>query len=535
MQHATLIFKGGPIYASATQRVQALAIAGDKVIAAGAESDVMNLQGPGTRVIHLEGRTLLPGLVDAHLHVLGHGVALTQVPTADAASLEEAVERIGRRAASTPQGEWVASRGFIEDKWPVKRLPTRHDLDRVAPNHPVLLTRGCGHVSVANSLALKLAAISGSTPNPQGGHIDLDAQGEPTGVLRETAAQLVRNVIPPRTYQQLRDCLTAAVKDAAARGITDLHSDDVKMAGLSFATNWKLWNEVCGPEAFPMRGYLLMYHEAYEEFCGFHLKRGDGNSYVRHGMIKLFADGSLGGHTAALLEPYADEPATRGIYIHQDGDFFAMVERYHRDGHQVGCHCIGDGGIKLFLDAIEAANKKYPRADHRHRVIHAQCCSPELLNRMVQLKVVADIQPKFIHSDGYFYMERLGADRARLFNPWKSMLRMNIPCCGGSDCPVEPLHMPWQLHAAVARQDLNGLPPGGWHPDERLSVEEAIRIHTEGAAYAAFEERVKGKLLPGMLADLVVFDRDPFDVAPRDLQHLQVQMTMVGGRVAYEG
>lgn len=530
---ADVIFKGGPIYTSATTTAEAIAVAGDKVVAAGSEAAVMNVAGPGTRVHHLGGRTLLPGLVDAHLHVLGYGIGLRQVLLADAPDVEASLGRIGDRAAATSRGEWLLGRGFVEDKWPVKRLFTRADLDRVAPHHPVLITRACGHIAVANSAALRLAGVTATTANPHGGHIDRDAHGEPTGVLREKAIGLVADVVPELSYAEKRDALLAAVRDAASRGITDLHSDDVRQAG-TFADSWQLWNEVAGPEAFPMRGYLLMYHEAYEEFRTFGLKRGDGNGHVRQGMIKLFADGSLGGHTAALLAPYADDPSTSGLYIHQEPDFMAMVARYHQDGYQIGCHCIGDGAIKLFLDAIEAANRQSPRPDHRHRMIHAQCNSPELMQRMLALNVVGDIQPKFIHSDGYFYQERLGAERARWFNPWKSMIEMGIPCCGGSDCPVEPLHMPWQLHAAVARQDLNGKPEGGWHAAERLSVAQTIGIHTEGAAYAAFEEGVKGKLVPGMLADLVVLDRDPYGVPPVELQALQVDLTMVGGRVAFE-
>jgi predicted amidohydrolase YtcJ len=530
---ADLIFKGGPIYTSATGTAEAIAVVGDKVVAAGTEAAVLNLAGPGTRVHHLEGRTLLPGLVDAHLHVLGYGIGLRQVLLADVSDLSAALARIGERAAATPRGEWVLGRGFVEDKWAVKRLPTRDDLDRVSPHHPVLITRACGHIAVANTAALREAGVRSATPNPQGGHIDRDTHGEPTGVLREKAIDLVGDVVPELTYTEKRDALLAAVTDAASRGITDLHSDDVRQAG-TFADSWRLWNEVAGPEAFPMRGYLLMYHEAYEEFRTFGLKRGDGNAYVRQGMIKLFADGSLGGHTAALLAPYADDPATNGLYIHKEADFIAMVARYHRDGYQIGCHCIGDGAIQLFLDAVEAANRQSPRPDHRHRMIHAQCNSPALMQRMRQLKVVGDIQPKFIHSDGYFYQERLGAERARWFNPWQTMITMGIPCCGGSDCPVEPLHMPWQLHAAVARQDLNGRPEGGWNPAERLSIAQTIAIHTEGAAYAAFEEGIKGNLAPGMLADLVVLDRDPYHTPPADLQDLKVHLTMVGGRVAFE-
>lgn len=530
---ADLLFRNGTVYTSPTVTVNALAVRGDKVLAAGTEADVLQTAGPGTRVVDLGGRALVPGLVDAHLHVLAYGLSLRQVAMADTADLAEAMQRIRQRAEATPPGEWILGRGFVEDKWTAGRLPTRRDLDQVAPRNPVYIFRACGHISVANSLALQIAGVTAATADPPGGQIDRDEAGEPTGVLREQAAGLVGAKVPTLTKEQLRDALSAAVRDAARHGITDLHSDDVRQAG-DFQTAWRLWNQVAGPEAFPMRSYLLVSHEAYDEFAQTGLKAGDGNGWVRAGMIKLFADGSLGGHTAALREPYADWPHSSGIYIHREEAFFALVERYHREGQQIGCHCIGDGAIRLFLDAVEAANQKHPRLDHRHRAIHAQVCPPDLQQRMAALKVVADIQPKFIHSDGYFFEARLGPERARWFNPWKSMLRLGIPCCGGSDCPVEPLHMPWELHAAVARQGLDGRPAEGWNPAERLTVAEALALHTTGAAYACFEEESRGRLAPGMQADLVVLDRDPGRVAPEELRDLAVHLTMVGGRVAYE-
>lgn len=530
---ADVIFRNGSIYIEPGVRAEALAIRGGQVLAAGSESEVMHTLGPGTRVIDLAGRAVVPGLTDSHLHLLAHGLALQDVDLGTAADLPEALARIRQRASALPEGEWILARGMREDRWPQSRLPTRRDLDQVAPRHPVVVLRACLHVCVANTTALQKAGITPETADPPGGQIDRDEAGKPTGVLREMAVELVTKQIPPPTFAQMRAALAAAVQDAARHGITEVHSDDVRQAG-NFDTAWRLWNTVAGPEAFPLRAYLLVSWEAYEEYRESGLKRGDGNGWVRAGPVKLFADGSLGGRTALLREPYADAPHSRGIAVLPPAELSAFVARCHRDGHQVACHCIGDEAIDRFLDAVEAADRQHPRPDHRHRVIHALVCPPDLQRRMAGLGVVADIQPRFIPSDASFFEDRLGPDRARWFGPWNSLIRLGIPCCGGSDCPVEPLHMPWHLHAARTRQGLDGTPPEGWNPSERLSVTEALALYTTGAAFASFAEQRRGRLLPGMDADLVVLDRDPHRVAPGELKDLQIHLTLVGGRVAYE-
>lgn len=530
---ADWLFRNGTIYAAPDKTVEALAVRGTRVMAAGPEAEVLHTAGPGTQIVDLAGRALVPGLVDSHIHLLAYGLSKRQVRLAETASLEEALQLIRQQAAAAPPGEWVVAQGFLEDRWVSGRLPTRWDLDQAAPAHPVAVFRADMHLCVANSLALERAGIAGGTQDPPGGQIDRDAAGQPTGVLRENAVDLLTRVMPGPSMTEMRAALAEAVQDAARHGITEVHSDDLRQAG-SFTAAWKLWNETAGPEGFPLRAYLLISEEHYEEYVRSGLRPGSGNGWVRVGPVKLFADGSLGSHTAALREPYADQPETRGILVHPRDEFFALVERYHRDGQQIACHCIGDEAIALFLDAVAAANQKYHRPDPRHRAIHAQVCPPDLQRKMAELKVIADIQPKFIHSDGRFYEARLGPERSRWFNPWRSILEQGIHCCGGSDCPVEPLPMPWQLHAAVARQGLDGAPAEGWNPEERLTLAQALALHTTGAAYAAFAETFRGRLEHGMAADLVVLDRDPGQVAPEELKDLAVHLTMVGGRVAYE-
>lgn len=530
---ADWLFRNGTIYAAPGKTVEALAIRGSRVIAAGPEAEVLHTACHGTRVVDLAGRAVVPGLVDCHLHLLAYGLSQRQVRLAGSKSLAEAVELIRQRAENTPHGEWVVAQGFLEDRWPERRLPTRCDLDKAAPAHPAAAFRADMHLCVANSLALGRAGIAGGVQDPVGGQIDRDEAGEPTGVLRENAVDLLTRVMPGPSMEEMRSALAGAVRDAARSGITEVHSDDLRTAG-SFAAAWRVWNEIAGPEGFPLRAYLLISEECYEECLRSGLKPGSGNGWVRVGPVKLFADGSLGSHTAALRAPYADQPDSRGILVHSPEELFALVERYHRDGQQIACHCIGDGAIELFLDALAAADQKYHRPDPRHRVIHAQVCPPDLQRRMAELRVIADIQPKFIHSDGHFYEARLGRERSRWFNPWRSMREQGIPCCSGSDCPVEPFHMPWQLHAAVARRGLDGEPPEGWNPGERLSFAEALALHTTGAAYAAFAETFRGRLEPGMAADLVVLNRDPGQMMPEELKELAVHLTMVGGQVAYE-
>lgn len=531
--HADWLIRNGTIYAAPAKTVEALALRGSRVVAAGSEAEVLHTAGPNTRVVDLAGRAVVPGLVDSHLHLLAYGLSQRQVRLAETKSLAEALGLIRHRAAETPPGEWVVARGFLEDRWVNGRLPNRQDLDQAAAAHPVAVFRADMHLCAANSLALERAGIAAGVQDPPGGQIDRDEAGEPTGVLRESAVDLLTRVMPGPTMEEMRAALAEAVRDAARHGITEVHTDDLRSAG-AFATAWRLWNETAGPEGFPLRAYLLISEEYYAEYLQSGLKPGSGNGWVRVGPVKLFADGSLGSHTAALRGPYADDPETRGILVYPRDEFFALVDRYHRDGQQIACHCIGDGAIELFLDAVAAASQRHHRPDPRHRAIHAQVCPPDLQRRMAELRVIADIQPKFIHSDGHFYEARLGPERSRWFNPWRSMLEQGIPCCAGSDCPVEPLHMPWQLHAAVARQGLDGQPAEGWNPEEQLRFAEALALHTTGAAYAAFAETFRGRLVPGMAADLVVLDKDPGQVAPAELKDLAVHLTMVGGRVAYE-
>ncbi|MFZ5815540.1 MAG: amidohydrolase [Bacillota bacterium] len=534
--HAEVIYRGGPVYSGhlGWKPQEALATAGGRVLAIGTESEVMQRRGPQTRVVELEGRALLPGLIDAHLHILGYALTLDLLYVAGLPSLQAMRERVAAEAARRPAGEWIIGRGWDQDRWAERREPTKEDLDAVSPDHPVYLQRNCNHVAVVNSAALRAAGITRETPDPEGGKIDRDpVTGEPTGMLRETAQALIQRVIPQVDGPRRRQLLERAMREALSYGITQLHTDDCRYGGGLEAVR-ELFTSMVGPDRIPLRITQMILMEDVERAAAQGVKTGAGDEWFRWGQVKIFADGSLGGRTAALLEPYADDPSTRGIYIHPAEEFKALVAKAHALGNQVGAHCIGDGGAQLFIEAVAEAQRKHPRPDARHRMIHCQILNEGQMDRMVEEGIVGDIQPVFLKSDGYWFADRVGPERARTSYAWRSLLEKGVPLCGGSDCPIEPLNIWYGIYCAVTRKDLNGYPEGGWQPEQRLTVAEALDMYTTGASYSTFEEYFKGALAPGMAADLIVVDRDPFTCDPDELKDVQVLLTVVGGVVAHE-
>lgn len=510
----------------------AVAVVGGRIAALGAPEEILPLRRPHTRVLDVAGGCVLPGLTDAHLHILGYALTLERLALADLPGLDALLARVRAAAAARPAGEWILGRGWEQEQWPGGCLPTRHDLDAAAPEHPVYLVRACGHIAVANSLALRLAGIGPGTPDPAGGAIDREPGGVPTGVLRENALRLVAAVVPAPGPARKAELLRRAMGQCLELGITQVQTDDVHQAGgLDGALD--LFGQVAGPEGVPVRVTLMLPIACFAEAQQRGMGTGWGSEWLRFGHVKIFADGSLGGRTAALRAPYADDPATRGLYLYEREELFRLVQAVHVAGSQLGVHAIGDGASHLVLDAIAAAQQVRPRADHRHRLIHCQITGTDTLQGYREAGVVADIQPVFLRTDGHWYARRVGPERAATSYAWKAILDLGIPACGGSDCPVEPLNPLWGIFCAVTRQDLGGYPPGGWQPEQRLTVAQALHLFTAGAAHATFEEGFRGTLAPGLAADLTVLDRDPFAVAPAELKDLRVRATVVAGRLAY--
>lgn len=504
---------------------EALAIAGDRICAVGTRAEIEALAPAGCRRVDLGGATVLPGLIDSHMHLAWYGFFLNQVDLNGTRSISELQQRVAAHAAKLGPGEWVVGGGWDQGMLAEKRYPTRYDLDAVVPDRPVVLDRVCYHAVVVNSAALALAEITRDTPAPADGEIRRDANGEPTGVLTESACDLVKRHMPEPSYAQTREALLRAMARANAAGLTSVHTNDQGVLDVL--------QELRKEGRLTLRIYLDRTMSLPEiEASG--LRTGFGDEWLRIGSVKLFADGSLGARTAALYEPYSDDPGTRGLLMYAQEELDALVLAAHRAGMQVAIHAIGDRAVDGAIDAIERALRAQPRADHRHRIIHLQVINPRIIQRLKALELIADIQPKFVTGEQAWAGERVGPERVRWAYPWKCLWDAGVHCAGGSDCPVEPLEPLWGIYAAATRATMEGTPREGWLPEQRLTVEQSIALFTRNAAYVSFEENLKGTLAPGKLADLVVLGADPFAVDPLAIKDIPVLMTMVGGDVVYQ-
>lgn len=509
-------FPGGPV-------VSALAVAGDKVAAVGRDDDVLNLAGPGTRRVNLGGRVVLPGFTDGHLHLSWLGENLTRLDLSACRRLDELLARVQEWAGAAGPGRWVLGWGWHQDKLAERRPPGREELDRAAPDRPVLLVRACTHAAVANSAALRLAGISRETPDPPGGRIGRHPSGEPSGLLEESAVDLVRRVIPAPSGEEREEQVLAACREAVRHGITSAHTNDTGCAQVY----WRLYRR----GLLPLRIYLDE-SKTPAELAHLECPTGWGNPWLRTGAVKFYADGAFGPRTAALREPYADDSPNSGMLLLSPGDLAAGVEAAHRAGRQVAIHALGDRAVEVAVEVLERANPP-GGSPWRDRIVHCGLMDPRLLVRIRQARLVVDAQPSFIPLEVDWIPGRVGPGRQRWTYAYGSLAREGVVVTAGSDAPVTPLNPFLGVYGAVCRQDTSGYPPGGWVPAERVSVVEALKMYTVNGAYASFSEDEKGSLTPGKLADLVVLFPDPFTSPPEDLVRVHVLATVVGGRVMY--
>ena len=505
----------------------ALAIRDGRVLALGSDAAIEALAGPRTGRVALRGATVLPGLTDAHLHVESLGASLEQLDLVGVASLAEARARVREAAAALPAGAWLQGRGWDQNDWKEQRWPTASDLD--AGDHPAFLTRIDGHAAWVNARALALAGIGDATPDPPGGRILRDAAGHATGVLVDAAMDLAQARIPaPDEATRLRR-LQRGLEACARFGLTGVHDAGLDLPGVA------LYKRLLAEGRLPVRVYVMLASSdflAAGEGLTPEVGLGDGLLTVR--AVKAYADGALGSRGALLLEPYADEPRTRGLLALQRDDFARLLRLALQRGFQVGTHAIGDAANRLVLDAYAAAFGQAGGTARRFRIEHAQVVSPEDLPRFKALGVIPSMQPTHCTSDMPWAGARLGPQRLPGAYRWRSFLDQGLPLPGGSDAPVESADPRLGLYAAITRQDREGQPAGGWQPQERVSALEALAMFTRHAAFAAFEEDERGSLAPGRRADLTVLDRDPLAVAPAELLQARVLLTLVGGRVVHE-
>lgn len=528
---ADLILSGGRVLTLAEPglktRTLSIAVRNGRIAALGSDADLRGLAGPRTRRIALEGRLVLPGLTDAHVHVEGLGAARETLDLVGAATLDEALARVAARARSLAPGEWLLGRGWDQNDWPGQRFPTAADLDRVAADRPVFLVRIDGHAAWANTRALQAGEITAATADPDGGRIVRDDTGAPTGVLVDRAQRLVSSRIPPPPREVRKRRLRAGLAAAAEAGLTSVHD-----AGVSLDTV-ALYKELLAEGAMAVRAYVLLRGPAEvlqnAERLSPEVGLGDGMLTIRS--IKVTADGALGSRGALLLEPYADEPSTRGLLTVEPAEYARLLEVALRRGFQVATHAIGDAANRFVLDAYEKAFAGGSGARHRFRIEHAQVVAPSDVPRFERLGVIPSMQPTHCTSDMYWAEARLGPERAKGAYLWKTFLRRGVPIAGGSDAPVEQIAVLPGLFAAVTRQDAKGWPPGGWHPAERVGLRDALDMFARDAAFAAFEEGERGTIAVGKRADFTVLSRDITALPPAEILKTEVAMTVVGGMV----
>lgn len=529
---ADLVLLNGRIYTLDPQQptAQALAIAGNRIVALGDNRQMQQLLAAGGQQVDLAGHTVVPGFIDAHIHFLAYGLSLQEIDLAGVDSLAEALERVAARARTTPPGQWLTGRGWDQSLWGDGAFPSRQELDRVTPDHPVYLRRKCGHAAWANSRALALAGITEATPDPPGGTIQRDATGAPTGILKERAMDLVERLQQRPTPDQAREAVRLAMAAVHRLGIVGIHN----MEG---ADALRAFQALRAAGELKLRVLQQIPEADLDAAIQLGIQSGFGDDFLRFGGVKIFADGALGARTALMMAPYEGEPDNYGIALAEPEHLKRQVEKAARAGLAVFIHAIGDQANRNVLDAIEAV-RRHPAngsiGPHlRHRIEHAQVLHPDDVSRFAALGVIASMQPIHCTQDMVLADRHWGA-RARLSYAWSSLLSSGAVLAFGSDAPVETPDVLQGLYAAVTRRRPDGYPgPAGWYPEECLSIQEAVHAYTAGAAYAGGDENRRGTLSPGKLADLAVLSQDIFTVEPEALLETRVVATLVDGEWVY--
>ena len=516
----------------ARPQAEALAVLGDRIVAVGSSAEVDAWHGPQTKVVDAKGKLLLPGFNDAHTHFVDGGSQLQEVQLKDAATPEEFARRIAERAKITPRGEWITGGNWDEQKWSPAQLPTKELVDPVTPQTPVWVTRYDGHESLANSVTLRLANITAKTADPPGGKIVRDAQGNPTGVLRDAAQNLVVKVMPALSHARRLRAIHQALDHAASLGVTSIQDmnppyDDVKA-----------YAELEDKGQLTTRIYVAPMETDWRDQAKVGIRRAFGTSLLRMGAVKGYADGSLGSGTAYFFDAYTDNPQSHGLLsdeMHPPGAMLLRLKGADAAGLQICIHAIGDRGISMILDMYEQIENANGKRDRRWRIEHAQHMAEKDFVRFARLGVIASVQPYHAIDDGRWAEKRIGPDRIKRTYAFRTFLHNGVRLAFGTDWPVAPLSPMWDIYAAVTRATLDGKNPEGWVPEQKLTVAEAVEAYTMGSAYAEFQEKEKGSITPGKLADFVVVSDDIFKIPPAAIKNVKVEATYLGGKLVYGG
>jgi predicted amidohydrolase YtcJ len=510
--------------------VSAFAVRNGRILFAGSDREARMLAGPRTQVLDAGQATIIPGMVDAHAHLLGLGNSLRNVQLAGSKSYEEVIARVAERAKSAKPGEWIVGRGWDQNLWPDKQFPTHEALSRAFPSNPVVLTRIDGHALLANAAAMRAANVSAATRDPEGGRVMRNADNSPAGVFVDNAEGLINRAVPPATPAQNRAAILAAIAEANKWGLIGIHDAGESRPIID------IYESLAREGNFNLRNYVMVSGDTAD--VRHYFARGprsalyDGRIWVRS--IKLYADGALGSRGAAMLAPYSDDKDNTGLLLTPPAEIQRIVIGALRRGFQIGVHAIGDRGNRIVLDAYDAALKTVPTPDHRFRIEHAQVIALNDIPRFAAMGVIPSMQASHQTSDMRWAETRVGPDRIKGAYAWRSLLSSGAIIPNGSDFPVEEVNPLISFHSAITRQDATNWPPGGWYPDQVMTREEALKAMTIWPAFAGFQEKVMGSITPGKYADFVVLDRDIMTVPATEILQTRVMSTYLGGKRVYQ-
>jgi predicted amidohydrolase YtcJ len=530
-----LILYNGKLYTQDPEipHASAIAIRSGRILAVGSDDEIRGLGGLHTQEINLEERRVLPGLTDCHIHFYEWSLLLGGLTLEDATSLDEVLNRVHTAAGQAKPGTWIVGQGWNQDRWPIPSLPTRSDLDKVAPVNPAILWRTDLHLAWTNSLALKAAGIDADTMDPDMGVIDRDESGQPTGILRELAINLVRDVLPPQTDAQTDAAMRKTMAKVHRLGLTGVHDFRI-MGGEDGPPALRAWQRLQAADKLDLRAWVMIPGELLDEAITLGLQTGFGDKFLRIGGAKFFSDGATGPRTAWMLEPFND--AGTGMPLTPMTKMAEAISKAHQAGISTAIHAIGDRAVRELLDVFtEVTGEQQVHSKPRvpHRIEHVQHSHPDDLKRLGPLGLVASVQPLHL-TDDMDMIDRACGSRARWAYAFRDLLNAGTVLALGSDCPVASPNPFWGIHAAVTRQRRDGTPNGGWYPEQKLSLAEAIWGYTMGAAVASGQESDLGSLTPGKLADLIVLDQDIFEVPPEQIHETKVVMTVFDGRIVYQ-
>ncbi len=533
-------YYNGKVFTDKLPLVSAFAVEDGKFIASGTDEEVLALYNDGDEKIDLEGKFVVAGFIDSHMHVVNYGSAMECCDLmSNTTSLAGLIDAMKQFIADNniPAGQMVKGRGFNQDYFcDHDEIPTREDLDKISTEHPVVIVRCCGHALVVNTYALNAYGLDGTQPQIEGGQYDVDENGYPTGVFRDAAMEYIYSKAPAVTKDAVKNMILTAQKLLNSYGVTSAHTDDLTSAAIGYEEIISAYKELESEGKLTVRIYEQSQITDPEELKNFLAKgynTGVGTDFFKIGPLKLLGDGSLGARTAYLSGEYADAPGEKGLAIFTQEQFDELIGIAHSNGMQVAIHAIGDGILDRILNSYEKAFNENPRKDHRSGIVHVQITRPDQLEKMKKLALHAYIQSIFIDYDSHIVEARVGEKLANSSYSFHTLRKMGVHVSNGTDCPVEmPIAMKG-IQCAVTRQPISeDIPP--YRPEEAMTVEEALQSYTTESAHAAFEENIKGSIKPGYLADFVILSANPFDVAPNKLATIEPEKTFVGGKLVYE-